>query len=109
MLNKNMVGLDWSTFFIDENGNNISKKQLLEDLKGCDNAEEYYNRSLCHIKFKGFESYDENSRLALERVLCRFLVQDTNFASDVLTEEEYLKAQELISRKQFNSKLLKQL
>ncbi len=109
MLDKNMVGLDWSTFFIDENGKEISKKQLLEELKLCDNAEDYYNRGIHYIKPRCFDSYNGDLYLALERVLYRFLVKDTSFALDTLTEEKYLKAQELVLRKQFNSKLLKQL
>ena len=109
MLDKNMVGLDWSTFFIGKNGEEINKKQLLEELKRCNQTENYYNQYKGYIKGKYIDFYDENTHLALERVLYRFLVQDTTFALDVLTEEEYLKAQDLVARKQFTSKLLKQL
>lgn len=57
----------------------------------------------------GVEDTDEEFKVACERTVLEFCLTLTNFAKDVLTEEDYTKALAHFQRKQFNSKILKTL
>ena len=112
MLNENVVGLDWSTFF--DVKNQKEKQKLLEKIR---RDSEIYNNSqdvdekiiLREIRIQGVNVYDEIGFQAIRRVFLRLLIFDTSFAQDVLSDDDFQKVQQLLDRKQYNGKLLKEL
>lgn len=112
MLSNDMVGLDWSTFF--DVKNQKEKQNLLEKIR---RDSEIYNNSqdvdekiiLREICIKGVDVHNEIGFQAIRRVFLRLLVFDTSFAQDVLSDDDFQKAQQLLNRKQYNGKLLKEV
>ena len=111
MLSNDMVGLDWSTFF--DVKNQKEKQNLLEKIR---RDSEIYNIQdvdekiiLREICIKGVDVHDEIGFQAIRRVFLRLLIFDTSFAQDVLNDDDFQKAQQLLNRKQYNGKLLKEI
>lgn len=111
MLNENVVGLDWSTFF--DVKDQKEKQNLLEKIR---RGSEIYNSQdvdekiiLRGICIKGVNVHDEIGFQAIRRVFLRLLIFDTTFAEEVLGYDDFQKAQQLLDRKQYNGKLLKEL
>lgn len=111
MLNKDMVGLDWSTFF--DVKDQKERQNLLESVR-LDTAM-YISQDvdervvLREIRIKGIDVYDEIGFQALRRVFLRLLICDTTFAQEVLSDGDFQKVQQLLNRKQYNGKLLKEI
>ncbi|MDE5619474.1 MAG: hypothetical protein K2I80_02980, partial [Ruminococcus sp.] len=61
------------------------------------------------IPIKEIEIHDEMYQQACQKVVLKFCLEDTTFAKDILSEQDYEKCLTLIERKQYNSKLLKDL
>lgn len=103
MLQKHTVDLDWSTVFYDGD-----KEILIRQLQSA-NTEAYSFDKHDYISIPEETHRDEFSKLAREIVVLKFCIEDTDFARDVLSEEEFEKCSVQYSRKNYNSKLLKDL
>ena len=97
MLSKDMVGLDWSTFF--DVKDQKERQNLLERIRrdseiygSQDVDEKIILREIC---IKGVDVYDEIGFQAIRRVFLRLLIFDTSFAQDVLSDDDFQKAQQL--------------
>ena len=112
MLSKDMVGLDWSTFF--DVKDQKERQNLLEKIR---RDSEIYNNSqdvdekiiLREIRIQGVDIHEEIGFQAIRRVFLRLLVCDTSFAQDVLSDDDFQKVQQMLDRKQYNGKLLKEV
>lgn len=111
MLSKDMVGLDWSTFFDvkeqKERQNLLERIRRDSEIYGSQDVDEKI--ILREIRIKGADVHDEIGFQAIRRVFLRLLVCDTTFAEEVLGYDDFQKAQQLLNRKQYNGKLLKEL
>ena len=111
MLSKDMVGLDWSTFFNvkdqKERQNLIEKIRRDSEIYGSQDVDEKI--ILREIPIQGVDVYEEIGFQAIRRVFLRLLVCDTTFAEEVLGYDDFQKAQQLLNRKQYNGKLLKEV
>ena len=102
-------GLSWlSLFSVQPN----EQKKVLDQLRV--SLKTYSEKDLPYQLFSGSSSaiFDFNSsevQTACERVLFKFMLCDTDFAKDYLNGEEFMKANEVYARKQYNSKLLQTL
>ena len=111
MLNENVVGLNWSTFFDVEDQK--ERQNLLERIRrdseiyGSQDVDE--KSILREIRIQGIDVHDEIGFQAIRRVFLRLLVCDTTFAEEVLGYDDFQKAQQLLNRKQYNGKLLKEV
>ena len=102
MYNKNAVDFNWSTAFnLKEN----EKRDIIRQIKSIDCN--YDASSLSYLL--GFDSLDEAVAKACEIAALRFCLQDSNFGRDFLSGEEYEKALNQFARKQYSSKLFKEL
>ena len=106
MYQRNMVGLDWSTFF---DVSQDQKEKFLKQIK-VNNVENFSWEQYGFLfnverRFKVDENFDEAFRIEV----LNFCIEETSFAADVLSEEEYFKCIELFKRKQYDSKLLKSI
>lgn len=105
MFQRNGVGLDWSTLFSSEK----DKEKLIKQIQSAQT--EFYDWD----KFDSLISVTEESRQddllkqAYKIVTLRFCIEDTSFARDLLSKEEFEKCYSCFSRKQYDSKLLKVL
>ena len=114
-----MDGLIWSSFF-------NADKEKFEQSGGMQIDAEHYdelrlieslglniiNVERCGTPLEGHvlvEHLEEEIYDACERAVLEFCLNVTDFAKDVLTEEEYEKAISLFARKQTNSKILRTL
>lgn len=106
MFQRNGVGLDWSTFF---NLTKEEKEKFLKQVK-VENVENFkWNQYRFLFDFDRQSISDENFDAAIRIEILNFCIEETNFAVDVLLEEDYSKCSELVKRKQYDSKLLKSL
>lgn len=116
MFRKNIAGLCWPVIF------NFDKKEADRVLSraremnsGNTGIDSFYTLVCAEYGDKEFPCPEEFKLRddALEQACyiatLKFCLEDTTFASDVLTEEEYQKALNLFERGQYNSALLKNL
>ena len=105
MFDKNGVALDWVTLFsLKEKNKAEIIRQIKEDFKI-----PYTPEGLArNLGFDANQNAKANST-ACEIVVLRFCLQDTDFAKDLLPEEDYGKALNQFERKQYSSKLLKEI
>ncbi len=106
MFQRNGVGLDWATLFNLKEDKNKVVEQIRKTPTQFYDWDRDYSRI---IAIKEVNRYDETYKQACRNVVLRFCIDDTTFAKDILTEQDYEKCLALIERKQFNSKLLKEL
>ncbi len=105
MLQNNGVALDWVTLFKFKEKN---KAELIRQIKEGFKIP-YTPEGLAYrLDFDANQNANANSR-ACEIVVLRFCLQDTDFAKDLLSEEDYGKALNQFERKQYSSKLLKEI
>ncbi len=106
MYQRNMVGLDWSTFF---DVTKEQKEKFLKQVKATNvenfKWDQYRFLFDIEIRFKADENNDDAYRIEI----LNFCIEETNFAADVLSKEEHLKCLELFKRRQYDSKLLRSL
>lgn len=104
-------GLFWpSLFSISER----KQKGLIDRIK---NSKIEYSGQLLAMKMlecfpmqnQDHRSYNLSMQIACERVALKFMLCDSDFAKDMLSCEDYEKACDVYARKQYNSKLLKNL
>lgn len=106
MNQRNGVGLDWSTFF---NLTKEEKEKFLKQVK-VENVENFkWDQYRFLFNFDRQSISDKNFDAAFRIEILNFCIEETNFAADVLSEEDYSKCLELFNRKQYDSKLLKSL
>lgn len=106
MNQRNGVGLDWSTFF---NLTKEEKEKFLKQVK-VENVDNFkWDQYRFLFNFDRQSILDENFDAAFRIEILNFCIEETNFAADVLSEEDYSKCLELFKRKQYDSKLLKSL
>lgn len=106
MNRRNGVGFDWSTFFdLTKEG----KEKFLKQVK-VDNVENFkWDQYRFLFDFDRQSISDESFDAALRIEVLNFCIEETNFAADVLSEDDYSKCLEVFKRKQYDSKLLKSL
>lgn len=106
MNRRNGVGLDWSTFFdLTKEG----KEKFLKQVK-VENVENFkWDQYRFLFDFDRQSISDESFDAALRIEVLNFCIEETNFAADVLSEDDYSKCLEVFKRKQYDSKLLKSL
>lgn len=105
-------GLFWSSLF---SVSGEQKKRILNLIK--DSQPGYTSQCLTAkmFEFSGminvsdYRANDHCMQTACERVALKFMLCDSDFAKDVLNDEELEKANEVYARKQYNSKILKKL
>lgn len=105
-------GLCWPSLFSFQN-----EKEKKQALKHIDEQRNDYSRewlAQCLLGFSGDDLAelrvdDPCVQSACERAALKFMLFDTDLAKDLLGEEEFTRACEIFTRKQFNSKLLQRL
>ena len=105
-------GLFWSSLF---SFSGEQKKHILNRIK--ESQLDYTSQWLATkmLEFSGMRSIsdyradDQCMQSACEHVALKFMLCDSDFAKDILSDEELEKANEVYARKQYNSKLLKKL
>lgn len=106
MNRRNGVGLDWSTFF---NLTKEEKEKFLKQVK-VENVENFkWDQYRFLFDFDRQSFADESFDAAFKIEILNFCIEETNFAADILSEEDYSKCLEVFKRKQYDSKLLKSL
>lgn len=105
MFQRNGVGLDWSTFFslTKEQKSNFLKQIKTQSLENYN----YEQQNLILFPEDKLSRKDEIFDQAFEIEILNFCIEESNFAFDILSEEDYGKCCEQLKRKQYNSKLLK--
>ena len=106
MNQRNGVGLDWSTFF---NLTKEEKEKFLKQVK-VENVENFkWDQYRFLFDFDRQSISDESFDAAFRIEILNFCIEETSFAADILSEEDYSKCLEVFKRKQYDSKLLKSL
>ncbi len=103
--------LDWlSLFSVPEK----EKKQILQWIQQI--QMEYDSRYFAYklLQVTGlnpcdFRTDDAATQIACEYVALKFMIEDSEFAEDLLSAEDFEKAQSVFARKQLNSKILRHL
>lgn len=104
MLQRDRVDLDWSTLF------NVQKdKEYVIHLSKTSGTDNYNAQTLQSSMMENIWEVSDDFSAACEIAALKFCIEDTSFAQDVLQEKDYNKVVEVYSRKQFNSKALKNL
>ena len=105
-------GLFWPSLFSVNNDRN--KKQILHQIR--QNKIEYDRKLLATRMLQcsdphlmTFKTPDDCMQIACEHVALKFMLFDSDFAADLLDEQDLEKAKEVYTRKQFNSKILQKL
>lgn len=103
-------GLFWpSLFSFDEEK---EKKQLLKEIKQHThtfNHQHLYSLMLPHSSTTGNLTDHTLLQSVCERVALKFILEDTDLSEDLLSQDEFEKAKEVYTRKQYNSKILQNL
>ena len=105
-------GLFWSSLF---SISGEQKKHILNRIK--ESQLDYTSQWLATkmLEFSGmrrifdYRADDHCMQTACERVALKFMLCDSDFAKDILSDEELEKANDVYARKQYNSKILKKL
>lgn len=102
--NDTMDGLYWSSFFFSKNEREKTKLELLNYIKS--NAIQPYESGLENLLDIHSDEFDKK---ACEIAVLEYCLNESGFAKDVLSTEDYEKALNQFERKQYSSKLLKKL
>ena len=104
MFQRDRVDLEWSTLF------NVQKDKelIIRQIKSI-GYEHYDARTLQCFMMENVREVSDVFAAACEITALKFCIEDTSFARDVLQEKDFNKVVEVYSRKQFNSKVLKNL
>ena len=105
-------GLFWSSLF---SISGEQKKHILNRIK--ETQLDYQSQWLATrmLEFSGvrhvsdYRADDQCIQTACEHVALKFMLCDSDFAKDILSDEELEKANDVYARKQYNSKILKKL
>ena len=103
--------LDWLPLF------SVSEKEKKQTLQWIQQIQmnydsRYFSHELLQItglNSQNFRTDDTATQIACEYVALKFMIEDTNFAKDLLSAEDFEKAQSVFARKQLNSKILRHL
>lgn len=104
MFQRDRVDLDWSTLF------NVKKDKefVIKQIKSIGYVN-YNAHTLQSFMMENLREVSDDFAAACEIAALKFCIEDTSFARDVLQEKDFDKVVEVYSRKQFNSKVLKNL
>ncbi len=110
-INRHGDGLFWSSLF---SISGEQQKQLINRIKEfpINYTSQWLATRMLDFSGMNFSEYradDPYVQTACEHVALKFMLCDSNFAKDILSDEELEKANEVFARKQYNSKLLKKL
>ena len=103
--------LNWLSFF------SISEKEKKQTLDRIQKIHLEYD-SACFARDllyatklhpQDFRTDESATQIACEYVALKFMIEDTDFAKDILSSEDFEKARAVFARKQYNSKILKHL
>lgn len=105
---KQGVGLYWPSLF------SIGEIQLLKEAKSLQPQNLKFNSDTLALKMAElsnlrFINNNNNFKKACANVALKFMLIESSFAKELLSNEEYNKSLETYSRKQFNSKILQNL
>lgn len=103
MFQRNGVDLDWSTFFKLKN-----KADEITRIKEETNGYKPESVGLA-LDYNEIQPHDGLYYAACETAVLRFCIKNSNFASDFLSEDDLDKAYKQFERKQYTSKLLREL
>ena len=103
--------LNWLSFF------SISEKEKKQTLDWIQKIHLEYDsacfaRDLLYatkLQPQDFRTDESATQIACEYVALKFMIEDTDLAKDILSSEDFEKAQAVFTRKQYNSKILKHL
>lgn len=104
MFQRDRVDLDWSTLFNVQKDKELIIKQI-QSTKHIN----YDARTLQSLMMENVREVSDDFAAACEIAALKFCIEDTSFARDVLQGKDFDKAVEVYSRRQFNSKVLKNL
>ena len=104
--------LFWLSIFSIQNEE--EKKQLLKLIKEyhVDYTAQLLADEMLKVSGMNYSEYRPNNpcvQTACEHVALKFMLYDSNLAKDLLSEDDFIKAKEVYTRKQYNSKLLQKL
>lgn len=102
MFSKNGVDFDWSTLF---NLKKEEKQNFIRQIRQCQTIDYDFTYLLGFDDMQNKEAYSK----ACEIEVLSFCLYDSGFARDILDGEEYEKALNQFERKQYSSKLLKDI
>lgn len=105
MFQRNWVGLDWSTLFSSEK----DKGKLIRQIQSYPSELLDWDKRSHLISVPEERNQDEAFKQACKIAVLKFCIEDTSFAQDLLSEEEFEKCSTCFLRKQYDSKLLKAL
>ena len=106
MSHKDGVGLIWLTLFQFEEK---EKREIIRSIKEFPTENFKPEQLASELYIDEIQNRDEAYVKACLAVSLRFCLHDTDFAKDILSEEEYEKALNLFERKQYSSRLLTDL
>lgn len=103
--------LDWLSLF------SVSEKEKKQTLQWIQQIQmEYDSRyfvcdllQISGLNPHDFRTDDTATQIACEYVALKFMIENTNLAKDLLSAEDFEKAQSVFARKQLNSKILRNL
>lgn len=105
MFQRNGVGLDWSTLFSSEK----DKEKLIKQIQSESSTSFDWDKYNHFISIPEEPNRDELFKQACKIAVLKFCIEDTSFAQDLLSEEEFEKCSTCFLRKQYDSKWLKLL
>ncbi|MBR3894280.1 MAG: hypothetical protein IKJ35_03930 [Clostridia bacterium] len=103
--------LDWLSLF------SVSEKEKKQKLQWIQQFQmEYDSQHFAYellqvtgLNPRDFRTDDVATQIACEYVALKFMIEDSEFAEDLLSAEDFKKAQSVFARKQLNSKILRHL
>lgn len=101
-----MVDFDWSTFF---NLKKEEKENSIAQVKKSDVENFHWAQYSYLFHDVQISEYNEVFKTALKIEILDFCINETDFALEILSKEDYSKCLETFKRKQYDSKLLKHI
>ena len=103
--------LDWLSLFSVSEKKKKQKLQWIQQIQ-MEYDSQYFAYALLEVTGlnpQDFRTDDAATQIACETVSLKFMIEDTDFAKDLLSAEDFEKAQSVFARKQLNSKILRNL
>ena len=105
MYQRNGAGLNWATLFMIEG----KKSDLIKQINSALTRYDWDKYDFHFLSIEEVSQYDSAYKQACKNAALKFCIEDTSFAKDLLSEQDYEKCLSLIDRKQYNSKILTNL
>ena len=103
--------LDWLSLFSVSEKEKKQKLQWIQQIQ-MEYDSQYFAYALLEatgLSPHDFRTNDAATQIACETIALKFMIEDTDFAKDLLSAEDFEKAQSVFARKQLNSKILRNL